>query len=69
MPSTITHTHISLDTLKRVNLKPKELISKHLEDYKSFAQGMDILYFYHFCSHLCFSSANFGFNLFSVVES
>ena len=47
MPSTITHTHISLDTLKRVNLKPKELISKHLEDYKSFAQGMDILYFYH----------------------
>lgn len=46
MPSTITHTYISLDTLKKVNLKPKRIIEKHMEDYKTFAQGMDILYFY-----------------------
>lgn len=47
MPSTITHSYISLDTLKRVNRKPKQIINNHIEDYKTFAQGMDILYFYH----------------------
>ena len=47
MPSTITHTYISLDTLEKVNKKPYEIISKNIEDYKTFAQGMDILYFYH----------------------
>ena len=47
MPSTITHTYISIDTLKLVKLKPKKIISENIEDYKTFAQGMDILYFYH----------------------
>lgn len=47
MPSTITHTYISLDTLKRVKRNPKKIIDYNLEDYKTFAQGMDILYFYH----------------------
>ena len=47
MPSTITHTYISIDTLKLVKLKPKKIISENIEDYKTFAQGMDILYFYN----------------------
>lgn len=47
MPSTITHTYISLDTLKKVKLKPKKIIEENFEDYKTFAQGMDILYFYN----------------------
>ena len=28
MPSTITHTYISLDTLKKVKLKPKKIIEE-----------------------------------------
>lgn len=47
MPSTITHTYISLDTLKKVKYKAKKIIENNIEDYKTFAQGMDILYFYH----------------------
>ena len=47
MPSSITHTYISLDILDKLNEKPKELIKPYLEDYKTFAQGTDIFYFYH----------------------
>lgn len=47
MPSTITHTYIALDTLKKIKTKPKKVIHQYIEDYKTFAQGMDILYFYH----------------------
>lgn len=47
MPSTITHTFISLDTLDKIKDKPKKIIQNNIEDYKTFAQGMDILYFYH----------------------
>lgn len=50
MPSTITHTYISLDTLKKIKYSPKKIINNHIEDYKTFAQGMDILYFYHIFS-------------------
>lgn len=50
MPSTITHTYISLDTLNKVKVKPKQIIKENIEDYKTFAQGMDILYFYHILS-------------------
>lgn len=47
MPSTITHTYIALDTLDKLNKEPKELILKNIEDYKTFASSMDILYFYN----------------------
>jgi len=50
MPSTITHTYISLDTLKKIKSSPKKIIENYIEDYKTFAQGMDILYFYHIFS-------------------
>ena len=38
MPSTITHTYLSLDTLKKVKSKPKDIINNNIEDYKTFAQ-------------------------------
>jgi len=47
MPSTITHSYISLDVLNHLKKKPQKIINKHIEDYKTFAQGMDILYFYN----------------------
>lgn len=47
MPSTITHTYIGLDTLKKVNTKPKSIINNHLNNYKVYCQSMDVLYFYH----------------------
>ncbi len=47
MPSTITHTFIGLDTIDKLNDKPKEIINDHLNNYKIYCQNMDILYFYH----------------------
>ena len=46
MPSTITHTYIGLDILDGLNSKPKEIINKNIEDYKTFCSSMDVLYFY-----------------------
>ena len=47
MPSTVTHTYIGIDTLKKVNKKPREIINNHLNNYKVYCQNMDPLYFYH----------------------
>ena len=46
MPSTITHAYIGLDSLKRINKKPKDIINRHLNNYKIYCQNMDVLYFY-----------------------
>ena len=47
MPSTITHAYIGLDTLEKLNKEPKDIISKHVNNYKVYCQNMDVLYFYH----------------------
>lgn len=47
MPSTVTHTFIGLDTIDKLNNKPKEIINNHIDNYKIYCQNMDILYFYH----------------------
>lgn len=47
MPSTITHTFIGLDTINKLDNKPKKIINDHLDNYKVYCQNMDILYFYH----------------------
>ena len=47
MPSTITHAFIGLDTLDKLNYKPKKIINDHINNYKVYCQNMDILYFYH----------------------
>ena len=47
MPSTITHAYIGLDTLNKLNDKPKQIIKKNLDNYKIYCQSMDVLYFYH----------------------
>ena len=47
MPSTITHSYIGLDTLKKVKSEPKKIIENHLNNYKVYCQNMDVLYFYH----------------------
>ena len=47
MPSTITHAYIGLDTLKKLNDKPKEIINNRIDNYKVYCQNMDVLYFYH----------------------
>ena len=47
MPSTITHSFIGLDTLKKLNHKPKKIIENRINNYKIYCQNMDVLYFYH----------------------
>ena len=47
MPSTITHAFIGLDTIPKLNNKPKKIINDHIDNYKIYCQNMDILYFYH----------------------
>ena len=47
MPSTITHACIGIDTIKRLDINPKKIINKHINNYKIYCQGMDVLYFYH----------------------
>ena len=47
MPSTITHTYIGIDTMNKLNNKPKKMIQKHFNNYKVYCQNMDVLYFYH----------------------
>ena len=47
MPSTITHAFIGLDTIKKLNNKPKKIINDHINNYKIYCQNMDVLYFYH----------------------
>ena len=47
MPSTITHAYIGLDTLNKLNDKPKRIIKKNIDNYKIYCQSMDVLYFYH----------------------
>lgn len=47
MPSTITHAFLGLDTIEKLDNKPKEIINNHLNNYKIYCQNMDVLYFYH----------------------
>ena len=47
MPSTITHAFIGLDTIDKLNNKPKEIINNRINNFKIYCQNMDILYFYH----------------------
>ena len=47
MASTLTHTYIGLNTINRLNDKPKEIINKRINNYKIYCQNMDVLYFYH----------------------
>ncbi len=47
MPSTITHAFIGLDTINKLNNKPKKIINNHINNYKVYCQNMDVLYFYH----------------------
>ena len=47
MPSSIVHAYIGLDTLNKLNNKPKDIIEKHIDNYKVYCQNMDVLYFYH----------------------
>ena len=47
MPSTITHTFIGLDTIDKLNDKPKRIINDHIDNYKVYCQNADIFYFYH----------------------
>ena len=47
MPSTITHAYIGLDTLDKLNDKPKAIIKERIDNYKIYCQNMDVLYFYH----------------------
>ena len=47
MPSTLTHAFIGLDTINKLNNKPKKIINNHVDNYKVYCQNMDILYFYH----------------------
>lgn len=47
MPSTITHAYIGIDTIKKLDKKPQEILTKHLNNFKIYCQNMDVLYFYH----------------------
>ncbi len=47
MPSTVVHTYIGLDTLNKLNSKPKKIINNNVDNYKIYCQCTDILYFYH----------------------
>lgn len=47
MPSTITHGYIGLDTVKKTNKKPQDILNKHINNFKVYCQSTDILYFYH----------------------
>ena len=47
MPSTITHAYLGLDTLKKLNDKPRAIIKKRINNFKIYCQNMDVLYFYH----------------------
>ena len=47
MPSTITHAFIGLDTIDKLDIKPKKIIKSHINNYKVYCQNMDVLYFYH----------------------
>ena len=47
MPSTLTHAFIGLDTIDKLDKKPKIIINNHVDNYKVYCQNMDILYFYH----------------------
>ena len=47
MPSTITHAYIGLDTLNKLNDKPRKIIMENINNYKIYCQSMDVLYFYH----------------------
>ena len=47
MPSTITHAYLGIDTLSKLNDKPRDIIEKRIGNFKVYCQGMDVLYFYH----------------------
>ena len=47
MPSTITHKYIGIDTIKKLNKKPKNILTKHINNFKIYCQSTDVLYFYH----------------------
>lgn len=60
MPSSIVHAYIGLDTLKKLNNKPKTIIEKHIDNYKVYCQNMDVLYFYHILLLFHNKVQNFG---------
>ncbi len=47
MPSSIVHRYIGLDTLDKLNKKPKDIINNSLGNYILYCQCTDVLYFYH----------------------
>ena len=47
MPSTVTHAFLGIDTLKKLNIKPKMIIEERINNFKIYCQNMDVLYFYH----------------------
>ena len=48
MPSSVAHAYIALDVYDKLDRKVKRKIPrKYLEEYKSYSQGMDVLYFKH----------------------
>ncbi len=51
MPSSVTHRYIGLDTLKRLNKEPKNIIEKRINNYIAYCQFTDPLYFYHILIH------------------
>ncbi len=51
MPSSFVHRYIGLDTLNRLNDKPKAIITKRVNNYIVYCQYTDPLYFYHILIH------------------
>ena len=47
MPSTVTHTFIGLDTINKLDIKPRKILEDRLNNFKVYCQNMDVLYFYH----------------------
>ncbi len=45
MPSSITHAYLAKDIYQKLDNKIKKQIN--LESYKTYSQGLDVLYFYH----------------------
>ena len=47
MPSSITHAFFALDVYDNLDIKIQKRISNNIEEYKTFAQGPDPLFFYN----------------------
>lgn len=46
MPSTITHAYFSMDIYERLDKKRKKLLNNYKDQFKAFAQGPDVFFFY-----------------------